>query len=173
MALGTSDVAATTGDKGTNTSPLRPATSENALWIMGGRMTVKVTGADSRGAMSILEMQVGAGFQAPLHAHAGVEYMQVLDGTAWFEIDGQRFEGGPGTAVVIPAEADESWGAVTDARLLIVSTPAGLDAVFSAFGEPARDRGLPPPPDAPPSPEAMAQMAALGEKHGLYLRMQA
>ena len=151
-------------------SPLRSATSDNALWVMGGRMTVKMTGAESHGAMSILEMQVGAGFQAPLHAHGGVEYMQVLEGTAWFNIDGERFEGGPGTAVVIPAEADENWGAVTDARLLIVSTPAGLDTVFSTFGEPAKGPGLPPPPDGPPPPEAMAQMVALGERHGFYLR---
>ena len=155
------------------TSPLRPAKSDNALWVMGGRMTVKVTGAESNGTMSVLEMQVGAGFQAPVHAHAGAEFMHVLDGTAWFVIDGQRFEGGPGTAVVIPAEADESWGAVTDARLLIVSTPAGLDTVFSAFGEVAKGPGLPPPPDGPPPPEAMAQMVALGEQHGLYLKMSA
>lgn len=172
MTLGIGNISGTGQNNTPDRSPLRPATSDGALWVMGGRMTVKVTGADSQGAMSILEMQVGAGFQAPLHAHVGVEYMQVLEGTAWFEVDGQRFEGGPGTAVVIPAEADESWGAVTDARLLIVSTPAGLDAVFSAFGEPAKHRGLPPPPDAPPSPEAMAQMVALGEQHGLHLRMQ-
>jgi quercetin dioxygenase-like cupin family protein len=155
----------------TTTTPLRPARSDDSLWVMGGRMTVKVTGEESNGAMSVLEMQVGAGFQAPLHAHAGAEYMYVLDGTAWFTIDGQTVQGGTGTSVVIPAETDENWGAVTDARLLIVSTPAGLDAVFRELGEPAAGPGLPPHPDSPPPPEFFAHAVSVGAEHGFFLRM--
>jgi quercetin dioxygenase-like cupin family protein len=144
--------------------------SEHALWVMGGRMTVKMSGQESNGAMSVLEMQVGPGFQAPLHAHAGAEYMQVLEGTAWFSSNGKRVEGGPGTSVVIAADTDETWGSVTAARLLIVSTPAGLDTVFSKFGQPASGPGLPPPPEGPPPPEMMAQMVQFGAEHGFYLR---
>ncbi len=78
------------------------------------------------------------------------------------------------TAVVeLEARPDENWGSVTDARLLIVSTPAGLDKVFSTFGEPAQAPGLPPPPEGPPPPEMMAQMVELGAKYGFYLRMPA
>jgi quercetin dioxygenase-like cupin family protein len=154
----------------TTTTALRPACGE-AMWVMGGRMTVKASGEDTNGAMSVLAMEVPAGCTAPLHAHAGGEYMYVLDGQAWFTIGDETVHGGPGTSVVIPGEVDEIWGADTDARLLIVSTPAGLDAVFSQFGEPASAPGFPPPPDAPPSPEAMAYMGEVAAAHGLFLRV--
>jgi quercetin dioxygenase-like cupin family protein len=140
------------------------------MWVMGGRMTVKATGDDTNGAMSALVMEVPAGWQAPLHAHAGAEYMYVLDGQAWFTIGDETVRGGPGTSVVIPGHVDETWGADTEVRVLIVSTPAGLDAVFSQFGETATAPGYPAPPDTPPSPEAMTHMGQVAAAHGLYLR---
>jgi quercetin dioxygenase-like cupin family protein len=153
----------------TSTTALRPAYGE-ALWVMGGRMTVKASAQDTNGAMSIVVMEVPAGWASPLHAHAGPEYMYVLDGNAWFTIGNETVRGGPGTSVVIPGDVDEGWGADSEARLLIVSTPAGLDAVFSQFSEPASGPGFPPPPDAPPSPEAMAYMGEVAAAHGGYLR---
>lgn len=62
----------------TSTIALRPASGE-ALWVMGGRMTVKASAADTNGAMSIVVMEVPAGWASPLHAHAGAEYMYVLE----------------------------------------------------------------------------------------------
>jgi quercetin dioxygenase-like cupin family protein len=154
----------------TTSTALRPAVSE-AMWVMGGRITVKASSEDTNGAMSVLVMEVPAGWGAPLHAHAGAEYMYVLEGEAWFTIGSETVRGGPGTSVVIPGDIDESWGADTDARLLVVSTPAGLDAVFDEFGEPASGPGFPPPPAAPPSPEAMVHMGRVAAAHGLTLRM--
>lgn len=154
----------------TTRTALRPATGD-ALWVMGGRMTVKATGEDTGGAMSVLVMEVPAGWSAPLHAHAGAEYMYVLDGDVWFTIGDEAVRGGTGTSVVIPAEVDEDWGAITDARVLIVCTPAGLDTVFGEFGTPATAPGFPPPPDAPPTPEEMAHMGDFAAEHGLFLRM--
>jgi quercetin dioxygenase-like cupin family protein len=124
------------------TTALRPASGE-AIWVMGGRMTMKASSEDTNGAMSVLMMEVPAGWAAPMHAHAGAEYMYVLDGDAWFTIGDETLRGGAGTSVVIPGDVDENWGADTDARLLIVSTPAGLDAVFSQFGEVASAPGFP------------------------------
>ena len=154
----------------TTTTALRPATGD-ALWVMGGRMTVKASAEDTNGAMSIVVMEVPGGWSSPLHAHAGAEYMYVLEGNAWFTIGDETVRGGAGTSVVIPGEVDEGWGADTDARLLIISTPAGLDTVFSQFSEPASGPGFPPPPAEPPSPEAMAHMGEVAAAHGVYLRM--
>lgn len=118
----------------TTTTALRPATGE-ALWVMGGRMTLKAPCEDTNRAMSVLVMEVPAG-----------------------------------TSVLLPAGVDENWGADPDARVLVVSTPAGLDAVFRAFGEPASGPGFPPPPAIPPSPEDMPHMGQVAAAHRLLLR---
>ncbi len=43
------------------------------------------------------------------------------------------------------------------ARAVLLMTPAGLEEMFDAWSEPARERTLPPLPDGPPDVEALTR----------------
>ena len=136
----------------------RPA----AEWHMGSLFEWHVDGAASGGAMSIAEAVVRAGGEPPLHVHAREdEVFYVLEGDVLFQRGAERIETGPGDAVVLPRGIQHGFAVRSpQARMLVMTTPAGLEQAFRACSEPA-------PPDGPPSQDAIAAVTAEFARHGV------
>lgn len=133
-----------------------------ALWFLGSLVTVKATGAETRGQLTVVEFVNPPGFAPPLHRHLQEdELFYVLSGTARFHCDGQVLEAGPGDFVLLPATLPHTFvvGEGEPLRTLQITTPSGFERFAAAVGEPAQARRLPDP--GPVDPAALGHAATL------------
>lgn len=125
---------------------VRRAEDGEAVWFLGSLMTVKATGAETRGALTVVEFTNPPGFAPPLHRHlAEDEMFYVLSGQARFHCEGEVFEASTGDFVLLPVGLPHSF--VVDGgeplRTLQLTTPAGFERFAAEVGEPAARRVLP------------------------------
>jgi mannose-6-phosphate isomerase-like protein (cupin superfamily) len=153
------------------TMPTRPYVRRDgegdALWFLGSLMTVKATGAETSGRLTVVEFVNPPGFGPPLHRHLQEdELFYVLSGTAEFRCDGEAFAAGPGDLVLLPVGLAHTFlvGADEPLRTLQITAPSGFDRFAAEVGEPARERRLPEP--GPVDPAALGHAAA---RHGIEL----
>ncbi|WP_238007892.1 cupin domain-containing protein [Dactylosporangium sp. AC04546] len=138
-----------------------------ALWFLGSLVTVKATGRETHGRLTVVEFVNPPGFAPPVHRHADEDEMfYVLDGTARYHCGEQVFEAGRGDFVLLPAGVPHTFvvGADRPLRTLQLTVPAGFEGFAAAAGTPAAERRLPDP--QPVDPAALAQAAA---RHGIEL----
>lgn len=137
-----------------------------AIWMLGGLYEVLVSGDETNGKTTVMHFTIPVGAAPPLHRHDGDETVFVLEGTLNYHIGGETFEGGPGSVFHIPAGTEENFEPTSMVKLVVHYEPGGIDRFFTAAGEPARTREIPPAPTAPPDIERLAQ---IGAAHGLHL----
>ncbi|NUT18769.1 MAG: quercetin 2,3-dioxygenase [Hamadaea sp.] len=138
-----------------------------ALWFSGSLMTVKATGAETHGALTVVEFVNPPGFAPPLHRHLKEdELFYVVSGTAEFRCDGEAFSAGPGDFVLLPALLPHTFivGAGEPLRVLQITTPPGFEQFAAEAGEPAKTRQIPEP--GPIDPIALGHAAA---RHAIEL----
>jgi len=147
------------------TAPARPYLRRekegDALWFLGNLVTLKATGAETRGGLTVAEFVNPAGFAPPLHRHLEEDEMfYVLSGSAEFRCDGQAFQTGPGDFVLLPVRLPHTFlvGSQEPLRVLQITTPSGFEDFAAAAGEPAREHRLPDP--GPVDPAALGHAAA-------------
>ncbi|NUO56727.1 MAG: quercetin 2,3-dioxygenase [Hamadaea sp.] len=119
-----------------------------ALWFLGSLVTVKATGAETHGALTVVEFVNPPGFAPPLHRHLEEDEMfYVLSGAAEFRCDGEVFTAGPGDFVLLPARLPHTFivAAGEPLRTLQITTPAGFEGFATDVGQPAPTRQLPDP----------------------------
>jgi mannose-6-phosphate isomerase-like protein (cupin superfamily) len=145
-------------------TPVRPYIRRpdegDALWFLGNLVTVKATGAQTRGNLTIVEFVNPAGFAPPLHRHLDEDEMfYVLSGTARFHCDGETLSAGPGDFVLLPVGLAHTFvtGPDEPLRTLQITTPGGFERFAAEVGEPAAERRLPDP--APVDPAALGHAA--------------
>ena len=138
-----------------------------AFWMLGGLYEVKVSSAESDGALTLMEMTMPTGMGPPPHTHPGGETVYVLEGRIRYHINGETFEGRPGSTFHVPAGTLETFEPVEQSRLLVVYTPGGIDKFFTEIGEPAQRHELPPPSQTPPDLE---RIAAVASKYGMEIK---
>ena len=136
---------------------------------MGSLFDWHVDGAASGGGLSLAEVLVRAGGEPPLHVHAREdEVFYVLEGEVTFMRGVQRIDFGPGSSVVLPRGIQHGFAVRTStARMLVMTTPAGLEDAFRVLSEPAPDRVLPPAPEGPPDPAQVEALSAEFARHGV------
>ena len=149
----------------------RGAVEGTAVWMMGGRYTVKVSNEESGGAVTVMEMRVPAGTGSPPHTHPGGETLYVLEGTVDCTVDGKTIPAGPGDIFYFPAGTQENFVATSDARVLATYSPGGIDKFFLEVGEPPTDDGLPPAPEGPPSAEFLQHVAEVAARYGMDIQV--
>jgi quercetin dioxygenase-like cupin family protein len=142
-----------------------------AVWMLGGRYTVRVSSEDSGGELTVMDMELPVGSGPPPHTHPGGETVYIVEGTVRYHIGDQTFDAGPGDVIHIPAGTVENFEPTSKARMIIMYTPGGIDKYFLELGEPAPEAGLPPTPEGPPSPEFLERMATVGARYGLEMRV--
>lgn len=136
------------------------------LWFLGTLARLKLTGEQTGGRFALWEGVLPRGAAPPLHSHPQDETFYVLEGelTVWIverELAGD--DGSPpewvaaraqicrpGAVAFAPAGVPHTFRVESDtARVLFLSTPAGIEDYVRALSEPARWPWLQPPPDGP------------------------
>lgn len=115
--------------------------------IAGGTYTILVSGAQTAGRYSLIDMVVPNGSGPPPHRHDFEEMFTLLEGELEFTFRGQTQTVRAGSTVNIPANAphvfkNKSGNAV---RMLCMCTPAGQEEFFMEVGTPVASRTAPAP----------------------------
>ena len=117
------------------------------------------------GKLSVFQATMPEGFSPPRHIHTREdEVFLVLEGEAWFDIDGERQLAGPGTSVYVPRGVPHTFRIKTPAaRMLGIMTPGAFEQLFRNLSVPADERTLPEPGTVPfDVPRVMAEQIRLG-----------
>ena len=147
-------------------APAEPPTHDRKLWVLGQHVTIKLTSAESNGALSLAEVASQPGEGVPSHSHRAVdEVFYILESNWEFIINGQTTPAPPGTTIHIPRGVMHSFKNVglTRGRLVDYHLPGGFEQFFEDAGVEAADDNIPPklpPPDMP-------SLIALFDKHGM------
>ncbi len=136
---------------------------------MGSLFTWLADSESTGGSLAMVETEVVAGGEPPLHIHAREdEVFYVLDGEVVFQRGLALIEANAGDAVVLPRGIQHGFALRSEtARMLVVTTPAGLEDAFRQFSQPASAGDEPSIPDGPPEPEAMAAYEAAFSAQGV------
>ena len=139
-----------------------------AYWGPGSLMTFLATGKDTGGAFFVSEMCVPPGGGPPPHVHSREdESFHMQEGTLKVQVGADTLTVSAGDFVFLPRGIAHSFKNTgdTNARALVLITPAGLENFFAEVFEPAV-KGFPPPP---PSSELIARSLAAAPRYGLAL----
>jgi quercetin dioxygenase-like cupin family protein len=135
------------------------------LWFDGGLLTFKATGADTAGALLLLEVLQPEGKAPPLHVHPEAdETFYVLEGKLLVHIDGKEQSARNGGVLVVPRGTPHSFLVISQAaRILLAFTPASgvMEDFVRRAGQPGADPTLAPPPPDPERYQAAAERAGL------------
>lgn len=118
------------------------------LSVVGDTVRVLADGAATGGRCFIFELTTPASGGPPLHRHSiDDEYFFVIEGSYKFVIDGREIAASPGSFVHAAKGSLHTFMNAGSApgRMLIVTSPAGLEAPFRATHE-ASKSGPPPVP---------------------------
>ena len=118
------------------------------LGLVGDTYTILVTGDDTAGKYTLIDMHVPPGGGPPPHRHDFEEMFSVLEGEVELSFRDQHLVAKAGETVNVPANAPHAFRNASGqaARLLCMCTPAGQEAFFGAVGVPVRSRTASPPP---------------------------
>jgi quercetin dioxygenase-like cupin family protein len=153
-----------------NPDVLAPGAGE-PLWFLDTLMQVKLPAAATGGALAVFEQLAPPGSATPMHRHdATDEHFYVLSGEVTFHGSSGARRCGPGAFVSVPRGTAHGFRVTDDgaARLLVLSAPATFERFVRAVSSPAPSATL-PPVMAPPEPEALERLAALGAQHDVTL----
>ncbi len=155
------------------------------LWFMGTLARIKLDGRQTNGRFGMFELTLPHGAAPPLHSHPQDETLYVIEGdvVAWIVAPGLAASPdalppdwlstcarrcGPGGTIFAPAGTPHTFRVESDtARMLALSTPAGIEEYVRALAEPARWPWLQPPPDGPRAP--LGQQEAAAREHGVVM----
>jgi quercetin dioxygenase-like cupin family protein len=117
------------------------------LGVVGDTYTILLTGDDTAGRYTLIDMHVPPGGGPPPHRHDFEEMFTVLDGEIEVSFRGATTVARAGETVNVPANAPHVFRNATDhpARLLCLCSPSGQEEFFAAVGVPVANRTEPPP----------------------------
>ncbi|BCJ50080.1 hypothetical protein Asp14428_15550 [Actinoplanes sp. NBRC 14428] len=125
-----------------------PAEEGLVKWVSGDIYTIKATKSSTGGALGFVEAVVPPGAGPIAHAHKATdESFYLLDGALEF-LDGERtFVAETGAFVFVPRLHRHRFTNIggSDARLLFIFTPGGLEDLFIDGGDDPVPGGRPEP----------------------------
>jgi quercetin dioxygenase-like cupin family protein len=140
-------------------------TDGRRLRLHGTWSTVKLAGNETGGRLAVLEEELPEGPGPPLHSHPQDETYVLLDGeaTIWVDADPAADIGlrrGAGAVVFVPGGVPHTYRVESPLlRLLVLSTPAGLEDYVLALGG----------PDAEAPEPSRERMAAVARELGVII----
>ena len=130
-------------------------------WFLGTLATIKIPGEAVEDRYALIEFLFPGGSSPPLHTHPQDESYILLEGTLTLVAGDERFQLGPGGAAAVPAGVPHTFRVDSEsARVLVLSTPAGLERMIRDASIPAERATLPPRDAARPSPDELARIFA-------------
>jgi NADPH:quinone reductase-like Zn-dependent oxidoreductase/quercetin dioxygenase-like cupin family protein len=136
--------------------------------IGSGTYTILLTGRDTAGRYTLIDMHVPPGGGPPPHRHDFEEMFTVLEGEIAVTVRGETIVARAGETVNVPANAPHAFRNTGDvpARLLCLCAPAGQEDFFLEVGLPVAGRTTPPPAlDADARAALIATTRALAPKY--------
>jgi quercetin dioxygenase-like cupin family protein len=118
------------------------------LSVVGDTYTVLLSGEQTAGRFTLIDMLVPAGSGPPPHRHAFEETFHVLEGSIEVALrDDPPVRLEAGETANVPGGAPHAFRNPGDvpARMLCLAVPAGLEEFFALFGDPVDGRTSPPP----------------------------
>lgn len=118
------------------------------IGLVGDTYTIVVTGADTAGRYTAIDMHVPPGGGPPPHRHDFEEMFLVLEGEVSVTFRGETSVAKAGETINVPANAPHAFTNASDApaRLYCVCAPAGQDEFFTLVGQAVDGRTAAPPP---------------------------
>jgi quercetin dioxygenase-like cupin family protein len=115
--------------------------------VVGDTYTILVSGRDTAGRYSAIDMLVPPGGGPPPHRHDFEEMFTVLEGAVEFTFRGEKLVATQGNTISVPANAPHFFRNATTvpARLLCVCSPAGQEEFFMEIGTVVAARTSPAP----------------------------
>lgn len=129
-------------------TPLVLGQDQGEHWhFLNTLQTLKVGGAQTDGAMTVLEFTAPRGFGPPLHSHdLEDELFHVLEGEVRFTTGDVQETVTVGGTVFLPKQQAHQFQVLSpQARVLQVTTPAQFDDFVRTLGSPAEAPALPEP----------------------------
>src|SRR6266516_4802162 len=116
--------------------------------LSGDTYTILLTGEDTAGRYTLIDMHVPPGGGPPPHRHDFEEMFTVLDGEVQVTFRGETIVARAGQTINVPADAPHAFtnAGEVPVRLLCLCAPAGQEEFFTLVGHPVATRTEPPPP---------------------------
>jgi quercetin dioxygenase-like cupin family protein len=128
-------------------------------WFVGTLATITVPGEASDGRFALIEFLFPQGASPPVHTHPQDESYVVLEGRLTIKAGDDRFELGPGGTALVPMGVPHTFRVDSEgARVLVLSTPAGLERMVRDASVPAEAATLPPPDTPRPSLDELGEI---------------
>ena len=129
-------------------------------WFVGTLATITVPGEASEGRFALIEFLFPQWASPPLHTHPQDESYVVLEGHLTIQAGEQRFELAAGGSALVPMGVPHTFRVDSQggARVLVLSTPAGLDRLVRDGSVPATAPTLPPPETPRPSSDELIEV---------------
>jgi len=138
------------------------------LSLVGNTYTILVSGEDTAGRYSLIDMYVPPGGGPPPHRHDFEESFTVLEGEIEATFRGEKLSLRTGQVIQIPANAPHQFrnNSAQPARLLCICSPAGQEGMFREIGVEVPTRTtVPPKPEAAAVESFKAKAQALAPKY--------
>jgi quercetin dioxygenase-like cupin family protein len=137
-----------------------------SLWFADSLLTFKVTGHQTAGGLALAEVRAPKGAGSPRHRHRHEdEAWYIIDGEVTFWLGDEERAASAGAFVLGPRDVEHRFRVdSTEARFLLLVTPAGFEDFTRSCGYPASALTT-PPPDLPVR-DALV-LAAAARRHGL------
>ena len=136
------------------------AGQDERLWFLGTLTIIRVPGEAADGRFALIEFLFPRHASPPLHTHPQDESYIVLDGRLTVHAGTDRFELAAGGMAVIPMGVAHTFRVDSDtARVLVLSTPAGIERLVRDGSVPATSPTLPPPDTPRPTSERLEQLS--------------
>ena len=133
-------------------------------WFLGTLATIRVPGEAVDGRFALIEFLFPQYASPPRHTHPQDESYVVLDGQLTVEAGGDRFTLTEGGVAVVPMGVAHTFRVDSEtARVLVLSTPSGLERMVLDGSMPARSATLPPADAPPPTAD---ELTRIFEAHG-------
>ena len=128
-------------------------------WFEGTLATITVPGEASDGRFALIELLLPKDASPPLHTHPQDESYVVLEGALTIQAGDERFALGPGGTALVPMGVPHTFRVNSEsARVLVLSTPAGLDRLVRDGSVPATAATLPPPETPRPAADELIEI---------------
>jgi quercetin dioxygenase-like cupin family protein len=118
-----------------------------ATWFAGALLVHKAGAESTDGRFDLLDQTMPPGYVVPRHIHhAEDEAWYVLEGDMTFYCGDQVLSATKGSWIFAPREIAHTFKVGSaGARALTFAAPSGFASFVDDLGEPAGNRGLPPP----------------------------
>ena len=115
--------------------------------MVGDTYTILLSGEDTAGRYTLIDMHVPKGGGPAPHRHNFEEMFHVLEGEIETTFRGEKSTVRAGETINIPANAPHAFTNASErpARLLCVCAPPGQEEFFMKVGVPVEGRTTPPP----------------------------